>query len=389
MNISMAADEFNQSGITSHPISILIVVPSLMRAGAETQAVDLANGLADRGHLVHLCSFESQLDQRNRVSDKVRFHHIRRRSKYDLSLISRISALIEREKIDVVQGVLQFATLIAWLAAMRSASSPPVVAAVHTTINRGLKQELQDRILYRRMLRRLPAIVFVCEHQRTHWIKKYPDLTQSSVVVHNGIAPERFQYSDFAESGRNLRANLHIPAEAFLFTCVAGFRPEKGHRILIDAFARIQSDAYLAFAGDGDLRREMEEYAESTGLKNRMRFLGMIPDTRPIIAASNATVLASTAVETFSMAMLESMALGVPMIAPQIGGLSEAIVPNDTGLLFPIGDVSALAGSMQSMLDSPSEAKKMGHSAELLVSKVFTLRKMVMSSEKVFRNALD
>ena len=77
------------------------------------------------------------------------------------------------------------------------------------------------------------------------------------------------------------------------------------------------------------------------------------------------------------------------MIAPQIGGLSEAIVPNDTGLLFPIGDVSALAGSMQSMLDSPSEAKKMGHSAELLVSKVFTLRKMVMSSEKVFRNALD
>ena len=80
MNISTAADDFNQSDITSHPISCLIVVPSLMRAGAETQAVDLANGLADRGHLVHLCSFEPQLDQRNRVSEKVKFHHIRRKS---------------------------------------------------------------------------------------------------------------------------------------------------------------------------------------------------------------------------------------------------------------------------------------------------------------------
>ena len=77
------------------------------------------------------------------------------------------------------------------------------------------------------------------------------------------------------------------------------------------------------------------------------------------------------------------------MIAPQIGGLSEAIITNDTGLLFPIGDIFALAGSMQSMLDCPSDALKMGQSAQLLVSKAFTLRKMVMCSEKVFRNALD
>lgn len=74
----------------------LIVVPSLRRAGAETQAVDLANGLALRGHEVHLCSFQPQLDQKGRLADAVRFHHVPRKGKYDLSLIVAIAAIIDR-----------------------------------------------------------------------------------------------------------------------------------------------------------------------------------------------------------------------------------------------------------------------------------------------------
>src|SRR5688500_18358576 len=127
----------------------LIVVPSLKRAGAETQAIDLANGLSLSGHVVHLCSFEPQLDQQGRLLDAVTFHHVRRKSKYDWALIRAVTQLIDREEIEVVQGVMQFAALIAWLAARRSARRPPVIAAVHTTINRSAKEELQDRLIYR------------------------------------------------------------------------------------------------------------------------------------------------------------------------------------------------------------------------------------------------
>lgn len=376
------------SGAAAAPLRCLVLVPSLVRAGAETQAVDLANGLAASGHRMHLCCFEKELDQRQRLSDAVHFHHVPRNSRFDRTLPDRLARLIDDQQIDVVQGVLQFATLLAWLAAGRSTAKPAVVAAVHTTLNRGLKQELQERLLYQRVLRRLQAIVFVCEHQQQHWIGKYPALATLSTVVHNGLDPERFRHSDYSEAGRRTRAELSIGPDCFVVSCIAGFRPEKGHRLLVDAFSRVSGDACLVFAGDGALRPGIEELALQSNLGDRTRFLGNIPDTRPLIAASNATVLASTAVETFSMAMLESMAMGVPMIAPEIGGLPEAIVHNETGLLFPVGDTPALAARLRQVVQRPAEAARMGRLAQRKLREEFTLARMVAGSERVLRAAV-
>jgi glycosyltransferase involved in cell wall biosynthesis len=214
-------------------MNCLIVVPSLRRAGAETQAVDLANGLSLVGHGVHLCSFEPQFDQRARLSGAVKFHHVRRKSKYDLTLITAIADVIDREGISIVLGVMQFAAFTAWLAARRSTQKPPVVAAIHTTVNRGTKEELHDRLLYRRILRRLPAVVFVCNHQRDFWIQKYPELRQLAHVVHNGVNVARLQRNEFTEQAGILRNELRIPGSAFVFACIAAFRPEKGHVLLI------------------------------------------------------------------------------------------------------------------------------------------------------------
>lgn len=388
--MSKNAAAFAESPLPKPPgaFRCLIVVPALIRAGAETQAIDLANGLAERGHAIHLCSFEPQLDQRDRVSDRVRFHHVLRRSKYDWTLVERLAALIDRERIDVVLGVLQFATLAGWLASRRSQRKPAVVAAVHTTINRGMKEELHDRLLYRRMLRSLPAVVFVCEHQRNHWIRKYPELAPLSRVVHNGVPPERFCRGDFAQAGSELRRRLGIPDDDFVFASIAAFRPEKGHRLLLDAFAEVRDNAWLVLAGEGDLRAGMEAHARDAGVGDRVRFLGSIPDPRPLIAASNATVLASTAVETFSMAMLESMAMGVPMIAPRIGGLPEAIVPEETGLLFPVGDAAALAARMRHLAGEPSKAAAMGRRARQKIADRFTFARMVTGTERVLAEAL-
>lgn len=369
------------------PLRCLILVPSLIRAGAETQAVELANGLAARGHSIHLCCFERKLDQRERVSDAVQFHHVLRNSKFDVSLPERLARLIDAERIEVVQGVLQFATLLALLAARRAKAKPAVVAAVHTTLNAGLKQELQERLVYNRVLRKLQAVVFVCNHQKEHWIRKYPALEGLSAVVHNGLDPRRFRCDEFVASGRQLRAELGIGREQVVFSCVAAFRPEKGHRMLLDAFSRAGGESCLVFAGDGPLRASAEALASRYNLEGRTRFLGNIPDIRPLIATSTATVLAS-ATETFSMAMLESMAMGVPMIAPRIGGLPEAIVHEETGLLFPVGDASALADQLRRVVLNPAEAARMGGLAQRAVQEHFTLAEMVAGTERILSEAV-
>jgi glycosyltransferase involved in cell wall biosynthesis len=361
----------------------LISVPSLMRAGAETQAIDLANGLSLLGHDVHLCTFEPQLDQQDRLLEAVRFHHLPRKRKYDLSLIARIARLIDREKIEIVQGVMQFATLIAWLATRRSIGQPPVVAAIHTTLHRGLKDELQDRLIYRRMLRSLPAIVFVCRYQREYWITKYPELEPTARVIHNGVDVSRFRRTDFSVQARSLRSTLGIPETAFVFSCIAGFRPEKGHRLLVHAFASLPGDTHLLLAGDGPERPAVEAVVRARDLQHRVRFLGNVMDVRPVIVASNATVLPSTAVETFSLAMLESMALEVPLIASKMGGVAEAITDRETGLLCSPGDIGSLASQMRYLVELPSEAKIMGQAAEAKVGRCFNLERMVERYESV------
>lgn len=370
-------------------MNTLIVVPSLILAGAEMQAVNLANGLAARGHSTHFCCFGPPFDLRDRLSADVEYHLVSRSSKFDLSVISRLARIIDSNDIDIVLGVMEFATLIAWLAASRSGGKPPVLAAIHTTVQRGLKQDVQDRLIYRGMLRRLPAVVFVCEHQRTYWVQKFPELAPLSAVVHNGVDPAHFRRDDFREQAAQLRTALGIADDTVLFAHIAAFRPEKGHKLLIDVFSQLDGDACLVFAGDGELRPVMEAHVATAGLKERTRFLGNIADVRPLIAASNATVLASTAVETFSMAMLESMAMGVPMIAPHIGGLPEAIIHGDTGLLFAVGDSPALARCLQQVLDKPEDAARMGRSAEHKVTQRFTDDAMVKGTERVLLDVLN
>jgi glycosyltransferase involved in cell wall biosynthesis len=304
-----------------------------------------------------------------------------------VSLIDRVGQIIDKENIEIVQGVMLFATLIGFLASKKSSVRPPVIAAVHTTINRGMKQEIQERLLYSKILRRLPAVVFVCEHQRAHWTHKYPMLRTIATVVHNGVRLDHFRRESFEDAAPELRAKLGIPAEAVVFCCIAAFRPEKGHKLLIDAFSEVADDAFLLFAGDGNLRPAMEEYIQAKGLKGRTRFLGNVPDVRPVIVASDSSILASTAVETFSIAMLESMALGVPMIAPRIGGLPEAIIHGETGLLFDVGNSSELVECMRQIVTRPQEARRMGRFAEEKVTAEFTTAKMVEGSEAVLNFA--
>ena len=157
-----------------------------------------------------------------------------------------------------------------------------------------------------------------------------------------------------------------------------------GDQVVFES-ARVAGTFTGTLAGDGERRARIEALVRRQRLDDRVRFLGNVSDIRPVIAASDATVLASTAVETFSMAMLESMAMGVPMIAPDIGGLAEAIVHRETGLLFPVGDVGELTSCMRMFVDKSLDVMAIGRAAEQQVSRRFTVDQMVSANERILQ----
>ena len=368
------------------PRETIFLVPSLRRAGAETQVIDLVNGLDKNIIKPGLVVFERDIAQIGRVNQKfVTFKQFIRKSKFNFLFVKDFGKYIEQQKITVVHCTMQFSLLVTWLALWFCRRKPKLVAAVHTTINVGRKEEILDRLLYRFLFRFCSALIFVCNSQAEHWYKKFPELKSKSLVIYNGVDPNYFDPDQFQESGNNFRKVNNIPLDRKVIVNIAGFRREKGHDFLVDAFAALPNMPHLILAGDGELRGEIEKKVRALGLSDRVHFLGNIGDVRPVLAAADLSVLASTAVETFSMAMLESLSMRVPMVATDIGGLKEAIIPGLTGDLVAIGDSEALTRSIVRVLSDDSVLKNMGNNGRESVQNKFSKQGMIAATQDLIK----
>lgn len=364
------------------PSPILLLLPSLVRAGAETQAISLANGLARQGFAVHLATFGENLDQLEEIDrTQVVFHRLQRRGRFGWSLVWELLRLMRTHRFAVIHCTLQislfYASLARWLSPLRG--RPELVVALHTTQNLSAREERFDRWLYRPLIARCARVVFVCRAQATHWIERFPELAPRAAVVYNGVDAERFAPAPAHEAAaRALRATLGIEEDAPVLICVARLRREKGHLLLLRALAeQPHRGLHLVLAGDGEMREQIEAQRRSLALSRWVHLLGDVQDTRPLYALADASVLASTSVETFSMAMLESLAMGTPMIATRMGGMGEAIEADRTGWLVPPGDVPALSEALGALAADRPKAARLGATGRDRVCESFTVQAMI------------
>jgi glycosyltransferase involved in cell wall biosynthesis len=157
-----------------------------------------------------------------------------------------------------------------------------------------------------------------------------------------------------------------------IFICVGRLSAQKGHFVLVDAFARLIRDgidAKLVLAGDGEQRREIEARIAGTGLQGRIEITGWLSeaDIRKRILTSRALVLSSIA-EGLPMVLMEALALGRPVIATSIAGIPELVKPGLTGWLVTPGNASELARAMREALDAaPAQLESLATVGRALV----------------------
>lgn len=365
---------------------ILFVVPSLTRAGAEMQVVSLVNGLDPNLFEKTLVWFEKQHDLLDLLDPKLTAIPLRRLQKLDWTLAKRLAKLIDQNEIDVVHCTLLISLFYAWLALFFSRRRPRLVVAIHTTTNRNLRNEVFDWLLYRWIIKACTRVLFVCDAQLEHWTSRFPFLTRTARRIYNGVDPAHFApaISELARAAQ--RSALGVPEDVVVCLCVAAMRPEKGHFILLDAMAvaheknpRLQ----LYLAGDGALRPALEQRTQELGLRHCVHFLGAIADIRRYLQVADFTVLPSTAVETFSMAVLESLATAVPVLATDIGGAREAVIDWKTGRLVKPGNVELLASALVDMSQNRANLIEYGRRGRVLVQERFTRRSMIDETQKL------
>jgi glycosyltransferase involved in cell wall biosynthesis len=170
---------------------------------------------------------------------------------------------------------------------------------------------------------------------------------------------------------RSAREALGLAPGERVVSMVAAMRPEKAHEALLRALARLNEAGVpvrALVAGDGERRGALEEEALALGVRGQVDFLGVRRDVARLLHASDVVVLPSRAVvETLPLALLESMAVGIPVVASRVGSIPELVVDRVTGLLIRPADPVELADAIAYTLADGEGARARGERARARV----------------------
>ncbi len=170
---------------------------------------------------------------------------------------------------------------------------------------------------------------------------------------------------------------------------VARFAAPKDHQTLVKALDLLKERPWsLTLVGDGEGRREVEQLAFKLGIRERINFLGVREDVQALLSASQIFVL-STQREGFPLSVLEAMRAGLPVVASNVGGISEAVETGTTGLLFPTGNVEALQQHLAALINNRTLRLKMGQAGRRRFLENFTLDQMVEKTSAIYRIILN
>ncbi len=224
-------------------------------------------------------------------------------------------------------------------------------------------------------------VICVSAHDRelaSRWKVAKPE---QLVVIHNGIAPRPFLEAD----GTPLRREFGLEFTPML-TFVGRLVPPKDLLILRQAFEDLP-EGILMVVGDGELRPRAERFVREHRLETRVRFIGQRSDVPQILAASDVFVLSSRW-EGLPYTIIEAMMAGLPVVATNVGGVSELVKDGVTGFLVPRRDPKALAEALQRLIDDPELRKRMGEAGRQKALREFTLDRMLRETEQVYAEVL-
>lgn len=231
--------------------------------------------------------------------------------------------------------------------------------------------------------------LIVINHQDEAAARRYRLVPEGRLHYLPGIGVDLAAYSAAqvtAEQVSAVRATLGLAAEAPLFLLVAEFNPGKRHRDALQALARLKHPkAALAFAGIGPLMDEMKRLAAELGVAQRVHFLGYRHDIPALLKAASATLLPSER-EGLPRSIMEAMAMGAPVIATPIRGVSE-LLAEGCGLLHAVGDVEGLAQAMAWVIAKPPEAAALAERARARVAR-YDIKPLLAAHEALYQRAL-
>jgi len=358
-------------------INVLHLIDTGGPGGAETVFLQTATGLDPaRFHSIAAVGgrgwLARQFQQRG-VSTRI----APAQGSFNVRYLARLVRLAREHRSDVIVAHLYGSAVYASLAGMLLAI--PVISVLHghtDVAGAGRLSSLKATVL-RRGSRK---VVFVSERLQEHLKPQLRLADSQCAVIPNGVDTEAFRPS----RDRSLRAELGLADDIALIGAIGNVRRPKAYDVLLGAAHALIARArrvHLIIAGDcaNALGAQLAQLARDLGIEKHVTFLGLRSDVARILNTLDAFVLSSHT-EGFSIACIEAMACGVPVIASRSGG-PEEILEGEAGLLVPTGDPEALALAIERVIASKDLAAALTARAMQRVHERYSLSTMLSRYE--------
>ena len=345
---------------------ILHVIESLEFGGAEKVVVDLTSALLDRGE-VDVCCVKREGELAARLDPRIRLYCLHAKAGNDWRVPLRLARLIRARSYNVVHSHSWGVLLESALAALLT-RAPKLVHTVHGNYMEyppGWAARLKKRLrhtLERLMAHRHDRIVTVSDSIQSY-VRRDIGLPLSCLTtIHNGIPCTAIRYTRPIGS-------------VVTFMTVGRLAEVKNHSMMLRAFAitaRAQPGVVLRIVGDGPERLGLEALARELGIGAYVEFLGFRNDVAALLAQTD-VFLMSSRYEGVSIAILEAMCAGLPVVATRVGGVPETVQHGVTGLLVADDDAEAMARAMQELIVSEPERRRLGEGGQALQRREFSI----------------
>lgn len=345
--------------------------------GAESYVRQMAPRLQQLGHSIRVITFMSGgilIDELR--SAGVQTIELGLHNRMDWKALIRLRQIWKTGRPDLVHTHLYHAGIVGRIAAHMMGIRLVVVHQHGAEGTRSYWRTLADRILS-------PLVsqyVTTCQAVASI-LRQREGISPTKIsVIYNGI--------DCPDPTTTITKNIPDDQLSKPLTIISVGRlvPEKGHITLIEALANMKMNPKqirLILLGDGELRTELVERSIQLGIDGLVNILGTRRDIQQQLSNADIFILPSDW-EGISMALLEGMAAGLPVVATAVGGTPEVVVENATGILIPPRDPMALAQALSKLINDPGLRMRMGTAGRIRAYHKFNIRNTVQQTQALY-----
>ncbi len=358
--------------------------------GSGVVASELALGLAERGHIVHIVSYSVPFRLRE-FNPRVRVHEVEvatyplfKYPPYTLGLATKLAEVAAEQSLDVIHAHYAVPHAVSAFLAREiiGEGAPKIVTTLHGTDITLVGADESFHRVTKFAIEVSDAVTAVSHFLRQRTIDEF-SLEREIEVIYNFI--------DTSQGRRttNYGREHWAPAGEKILIHASNFRPVKRVSDVVRLFDLVRREipSKLLFVGEGPERLFVRHLVKELGLSEHVHFLGEQDYLEDLLSCADLLLLPSEQ-ESFGLVALEAMSCGVPVVGTKVGGLPEVVIDGESGFLVPVGEVRAMADAAISLLSDPEKHNRFANAARARAQSEFDSKKIIPQYEALYQRLL-